>query len=120
MQSIVDQRDNIIIFTLINPNVTGEVSAQLKAKMLILAQPDIDALIIDITTVKTVDSSGIGAFLLANRQLRDYGIPVVLCGVNDFILSIMKMTRIDNQFVFFDSVEDALDDMTEEEFEDLI
>lgn len=119
MQSIVEQRNNVVIFTLLNANVSGDVSAQFKAKMLILAQPDIDALIIDISSVKNIDSSGIGAFLLANRQLREDGIPVVLCGVNEFIMSLLKMTRIDSQFMFYNTIEDALEDMSEEEIDEL-
>jgi anti-sigma B factor antagonist len=109
MQSIVEQRENVVILTLKNDRVEGDVSAQLKAKLLILAQPDIEALIVDMTAVSSIDSSGIGAFLLANRQLKDHDVPVVLCGVNNFIRSLMKITRIDSQFVFSDSIDDVLE-----------
>lgn len=115
MQSITEQRDNTVILTLKNERVEGDVSVNLKTKMLILAQPDIDALLIDLTTVKTIDSSGIGAFLLANRQLSDHEIPVVLCGVNDFIKSLMSITRLDSQFLFFNSIDEAIAELTEEE-----
>lgn len=117
MQSIVEQRDDIVIFTIKNERIEGDISIQLKAKMLILAQPDIEALLIDLTAVKTIDSSGIGAFLLAKRQLSENGSPVVLCGVNDFIKSLMSITRLDSQFLFFASVDDAIQEMTEEEQE---
>ncbi len=54
-----------MIFKLENQTVEGDVSAELKAKMLILAQPDIDALIIDLSKADAIDSSGLGALLLA-------------------------------------------------------
>lgn len=114
MQSIVEQRDNVIIFTLKNERVEGDISSQLKAKMLILAQPDIEALIIDMTDVASIDSSGIGALLLANRQLKDHDIPVILCGVNNFIHSLMQITRIDSQFIFNKSVDEAIENNFEE------
>jgi len=53
--------------------------------MLILAQPDIDALIIDLSKADAIDSSGLGALLLANRQLKDHEIPVILVGVREFV-----------------------------------
>jgi len=117
MQSVVEQRDNIVIFTLKNVRVEGEISAQLKAQMLIVAQPDIDALIIDIHNVESIDSSGIGAFLLANRQLRDQEIPVILCGVNDFIKSLLRITRIENQFLFFNTIDEAIAEINDEKSE---
>ena len=42
-------------------------AGQLKAEFLILAQPDIDTLIVDLTDVKQIDSAGISALLLAER-----------------------------------------------------
>ncbi len=115
MQSIVEQRDNVVLFTLKNERIEGDVSVQLKAKMLILAQPDIDAIMIDLTSVQAIDSSGMGALLLAKRQLSENDVPVVLCGVKDFIKSLMSITRLDSQFIFFDSIESAIEEMTEED-----
>ncbi len=108
MHFTTENRDNIVIFTLKDEHVDGRVSAELKAKMLITAQPDIDALIIDMTCVESIDSSGLGALLLANRQLQDHDIPIIIIGVQDFVKSLMKITRIDDLFEFYPTLDEAL------------
>ncbi len=121
MQFTIDNRDNIVIFSLKNTTVESKVASEFKAKLLILAQPDIDALIIDLTGVQAIDSSGLGALLLAHRQLKEHSIPVLLIGVQEFVMSLMNMTRIDELFEFYDTVEEALETFgDDDEFPDTI
>ncbi len=118
MNYTVEHKDNIVIFDIKNKTVESNVSADLKARMLIVAQPDIDALIINMSNVEAIDSSGLGALLLANRQLSEHNIPVVLVGVTDFVRSLMNMTKIDELFDFYDTVEEALEDLQSNKEED--
>lgn len=108
MNYSIEHKDKIVIVKVKDETVEGQISADLKAKVLILAQPDIDALIFDLTDVKAIDSSGLGALLLANRQMDEHAIPVILVGVQKFVKSLMSMTRIDEIFDFFDTVDDAV------------
>lgn len=108
MNYTVENKNNIAIFKLENSTVENAISAEFKAQMLITAQPDIDALVIDLSMVEAIDSSGLGALLLANRQLQDSDIPVILVGVRDFVRSLMSMTKIDEVFLFFPTIEDAI------------
>lgn len=108
MHSTIEHKDKIVIFTLKNTTVEGKVSADFKAKMLILAQPDIDAMIIDLSAVEMIDSSGLGALLLAHRQLKEHAIPLALIGVSEMIRSLMSMTRIDQLFELYDTVDEAI------------
>ncbi|HRP02800.1 MAG TPA: STAS domain-containing protein [Candidatus Kapabacteria bacterium] len=108
MNYTIEHKDNIVIFELKNKTVESNISADLKARMLIMSQPDIDALIINLSSVEAIDSSGLGALLLANRQLSEYDIPVALVGVGEFVRSLMNMTKIDEVFEFYDNVEEAL------------
>ncbi len=109
-----ENKDNIVIFKLENQTVEGNVSTEFKAKMLIIAQPNIDALIIDLSKVEAIDSSGLGALLLANRQLKDNDIPVILVGVRDFVRSLMSMTKIDEVFLFYPTIDEAIKALQED------
>lgn len=108
MNYTIEHRENIVILKVKDETVEGQIAADLKAKILILAQPDIDALIFDLTDVKAMDSSGLGAILLANRQLNEHAIPVILVGVQTFVKSLMSMTRIDELFDFFETTDAAV------------
>jgi len=107
MKYSIENNDEVIIFTINNKNINSQISADLKEQMLIISQPDIKALLIDISEVETIDSSGIGSFLLAERQLSDHGVPMAFIGASDAIKSTMKILNIDKLFDFFDTVEEA-------------
>jgi len=110
MRYTTEHRDEITILSIHNQRIEGEVSSRLKAEILIAAQPDIEGLIIDLSAVDMIDSSGLGALLLANRQLKEYGIPLALVGVKDMVLSLMKISQIDGLYDFFDTTEDVLEE----------
>jgi anti-anti-sigma factor len=103
-----EKRDNLVIFTLKNPNLDMEISAQLKAKLLILCQPDVEALIFDLTHIEYVDSSGLGALLLAYRQMKEYGSPIVLIGVQDVVKRMLSISQIEELFEYYPTLDAAL------------
>ena len=104
-----EHSDNVVVFTLKTPNLDSEISAQVKAELLILCQPDIEALIFDLSNVKYVDSTGLGALLLANRQLREYETPIVLVGVQEMVMKMLNISQLENIFEYCNSVDEALE-----------
>lgn len=111
----VDQKNNIVIFKLNNKNLDAEVSGELKAKFLIYSQPDIEALIIDLSEVQYVDSGGLGSLLLAKRQMNQYGTPVILIGTNENVMNLISISQIQGQFYFFDTVDEAIEALNSDE-----
>jgi anti-sigma B factor antagonist len=109
MNFAIEHQNDIVIFTVKQNRIDSEDAADMKAEMLILCQPDIPALIIDMTNVERIDSSGLGALLLAHRQLKDHEIPIVLVGVSGIVNTLLQISRIDSLFGYFDTVQDAID-----------
>jgi len=108
MRFTVEHSDNIVIFELKNPSLSSDISAKLKAELLILCQPNIKAFIFDLSHVEYIDSSGLGALLLAHRQLTSHSIPIGFVSVQDSVRSLLNISHIDDLFEFFDNVEEAL------------
>ncbi|MFN3307123.1 MAG: STAS domain-containing protein [Candidatus Kapaibacteriota bacterium] len=108
MNLTIEHKDEITIVKINEKKITSENSANLKAKLLIEAQPDLRALIIDVSNVETIDSSGFGAFLLANRQLREHAIPTIIVGVNEKIKYLFEILNLNNVFDFYQNVDEAL------------
>mgnify|MGYP001554897229 FL=1 len=105
----LDRSDNLVIFHINDKKIEGDVSAKYKAQFLIFSQqPDLEAFVINIKDVESIDSAGFGAFLLAYRQLKENLIPVVITGANEYIKSLMSITQIEDLFEFYDTVEEAL------------
>ena len=65
------------------------------------------ALIIDCTRVAYVDSAGIGALVGAYVTHQNNGRSLALVGVSDRVHSALQVTRVEQFFRFFDSVDAA-------------
>lgn len=111
MKFAIERIDNIAVFSLKNKNLTSEISAKFKAELLILCQPDLKALVLDLTNVEYIDSLGLGSLLLAHRQMKDYGIPIYMVGIQEMVMNMLKISRMADLFEFTDTVEAALDEI---------
>lgn len=98
-----------IIFKLREKNLDASISAELKAEFLALCQGDIKKLIIDLSQVEYCDSSGLSSLLFCERRMRENKGMVILAGVADKVLSLIKIARLDSLFKIFPSIEEALD-----------
>ncbi|MCX6146287.1 MAG: STAS domain-containing protein [Candidatus Kapabacteria bacterium] len=117
MRYTLENRDNIVIFTINNDNIVGEVASEIKAELLIICQPDIDALIIDLNNVLSIDSAGLGSLLLAHRQLKEHNIPIYLVGVTELVRTLMSISQIDSLFAFYTTVDEVFNDMEDEDID---
>lgn len=107
MNYTVEYRNKIVIFTVKQRNLNAEVSAKFKAELLILCQPDIDALVIDVAAVQMIDSAGLGGLLLAHRQLKENAIPIFLVGVGDMLGMLLDISQIRSLFDYADTIDEA-------------
>ncbi len=55
-------------------------------------------IILDLSLVKFVDSTGLGAIVRCLKEINNRG-HLVLCGVNESVLSLLKMTHLDAVFL---------------------
>jgi anti-sigma B factor antagonist len=65
------------------------------------------ALVIDLTNVPYVDSAGIGALVGAYVTHQKDGKSLSLVGVNDRVMNALKVTRVEQFFRFFRTVQEA-------------
>lgn len=55
-------------------------------------------IVLDLSSVEFVDSTGLGAIVLCLKEIDGRG-QLVLCGVNEMVLSLLKMTHLDSVFI---------------------
>ncbi len=65
-------------------------------------------LVLDLSGMPYIDSAGIGCLVGAHVSRENSGRKLVLVGVNDRLLTSLKVTRVDQLFTFAFSVEQAL------------
>lgn len=64
-------------------------------------------IILDLTKVDFIDSSGLGAIISALKNLGENG-ELAICGVNEPVMSLFRLTRMNRIFNIFNSQEEAL------------
>jgi anti-sigma B factor antagonist len=65
-----------------------------------------DAVIIDFSKVDYLDSSGMG--MLLSLQKKSQGKELRLCGLNDAVSNLLKLTKLDTIFKIYSTVDEAL------------
>jgi anti-sigma B factor antagonist len=68
---------------------------------------DTPKIIVDLSDVPHVDSVGIGVLVNALMSRKKHGGSVVLTGVNDRVMAVLKGTQVDQLFRFAASATDA-------------
>jgi anti-sigma B factor antagonist len=70
--------------------------------------------VVDLTEVTFIDSTGLSALLNALRRLTRAGRRMLLATQEGPVLRLLRMTRLDSTFALYDSAEAALDAVTGE------
>lgn len=71
-----------------------------------------DHLIVDLTEVSYMDSSGFGSLLSATKRIRPKGGTISLVGCTDAIERMLRLTNLDTVFGMFPTVDAALETIT--------
>lgn len=65
------------------------------------------SIVLDFSTVKFMDSSGLGAIVSVLKMLTGKR-ELVLCGVKGMVLDLFKLTRMDRVFLIAETKEDSI------------
>ncbi|MFG1777824.1 STAS domain-containing protein [Micromonospora sp. NPDC049048] len=91
--------------------VVGEVdmstTPQLRDRLHEVAQGGARVVVVDLTGVGFLDSSGVGALVVAYKDLRERGGWLGLAGVSRPVRSVLSITSVDRVIGIFDTVRDA-------------
>ena len=91
--------------------VAGEVdlntSPQLRDALLDVVGRGGGRIIIDLSSVGYMDSSGVGTIVEAKRRADRDGAKLVLSGLQERVLSVFQITQLDRFFTIAESLDDA-------------
>lgn len=65
-------------------------------------------LVVDVSRVNYIDSSGLAVLINGMRDVEDYGGIFMLAGVREEVRPILETARLENFFLIFPSVDEAL------------
>jgi len=105
----VDQRavGNVVVAKPLERRLDARSAPEFKAAMARLVRDGHARIVLDLSDVEFVDSSGLGAIVSALKQVAGTG-DLVLCGTRPAVMSMFKLTRLDKVFQMFALADDAV------------
>lgn len=117
MKFSVDKNDKYTVFSLLEETLNSVMAPNLKSEFVVLSNEGVQNLILDISHVKFVDSSGLSAILTANRLWKDSG-SFILTGIeHPNVKKLIEISRLNSVLSLIPTVSESIDYVLMEELE---
>ncbi|ARA92903.1 MAG: anti-sigma factor antagonist [Bacteroidetes bacterium] len=114
MNYSVDERYNAVVITLKGNVMGGPDGAKLHETLHELKEQGKKNVVVDLSKVKFMNSSGLGMLISGMTTMRNAGGDLRLANVADRIQSLLVITKLITVFKHYDSVEEAIESFQEE------
>lgn len=94
------------IVTVNAERIDAAMAIQFKEDMRLKTESGPDRIVLDLSSVTFIDSSGLGAIVAAMKQLGQ-GRKLDLAGLTPMVDKVFRLTRMDTVFTLFPTLEDA-------------
>jgi anti-sigma B factor antagonist len=102
-----EKKGAVMVLRPMGPLVQADVD-QFKSRLKKLRIDSMGRIVVDISSVAYVDSTGLEALVEANEELSQAGQILKLCGVNETVREVLGLTDLDGLFEHFDDVTSAV------------
>jgi len=117
MKFSIDKQERYTVFTLQDEKLNSVVAPELKTELIGLNTVGVKNVILDLSNLKFVDSSGLSAILIGNRLCQNDSGNLVLCNANEYVMKLMRISQLENILTVLPSVQEAKDFIMMEELE---
>ena len=104
----LDKYEKYSIASIGDEKVDSTLAPELKSEFMNIAQDGISNVIVDMGSVKYVDSSGLSALLVGNRTFAESGV-FVLFNVTDHVMKLINISQLDKVMTIVSTQEEAAD-----------
>jgi len=102
--------DGLCIITVPDARIDAAVAIEFKDAMRGVIEDAPERLVLDLTAVEFIDSSGLGAIVASMKMLNGER-ALALAGLTPTVAKVFKLTRMDTVFDIYDTVDLARFDM---------
>ena len=111
MKYTLDRQEKYNVLKIDEEKLDSIVSPQLKSEFVTIQGQGISNMIIDLTDVKYIDSSGLSALLVGNRVFVENNGVCILAAVSDHAMKLIKISQLDKVLQIMPTVEEAVEAM---------
>ena len=88
--------------------LTALNAPELKGELMILNKNGVNSIILDLSSTKYCDSSGLSSILIGNRLCKDTNGKFILCGLQPTVLKVIQIAQLDKVLILVENQEEAL------------
>lgn len=104
----VEKKDAISVVTVIDERIDAHNSDEFKQSLLRMIDNGETRVVIQLSHVRFIDSSGLGALLSANKHVLVKSGKLVLVGIQKQVLAMFELTRLNRVFEIYGDLDEAL------------
>jgi anti-anti-sigma factor len=106
MKYTIDKKEQYVIFTPMEEKLDSLLAPILKSELLTIHAEGFMNLVLDLSQVKYVDSSGLSALLVGDREFGKNGI-FLISGIQDHVMKLLKISMLDKKLNLVANLEEA-------------
>ena len=117
MKYEIEKKEKYYLLTPKEEKIDSTLSPSLKADFVTFEVDGAKNLIINLDNVKYIDSSGLSALLVGNRIFTENKGSFVICNLNEHVMKLMKIAKLDTVLNLSPSIQEAIDSIFLDEIE---
>lgn len=107
MKYSIDKKEQYVVFSPLEEKLDSLLAPQLKSELLTIHAEGFENLVLDMSQVKYVDSSGLSALLVGDREFGRNGGIFVISGVQEHVMKLLKISMLDKKLILVTNLEEA-------------
>ena len=107
MKYSIDKKEQYVVFTPMEEKLDSILAPALKSELLTVHAEGYENLVLDMSQVKYVDSSGLSPLLVGDREFNKNGGIFIISGVQDHVMKLLKISMLDKKLNLVNSLEEA-------------
>lgn len=109
MKYSVDKKDDYVFFTIDETRVDTIVAPELKTELVLLVNGGFKNIVLDMSAVEFVDSSGLSALLVGNRNCVNQNGALILTSVQKNVQRLVDISKLNDILKIIPTAEEARD-----------
>ena len=109
MKYTIDKQEKYCLIKLKEEKLDSTIAPRLKSDLITIQAEGAKNLIVDLSEVKYIDSSGLSALLVGNRIFHEQEGLFVIASVNDHVMKLIKISQLDTVLNILPTVEESID-----------
>jgi anti-sigma B factor antagonist len=109
MKYSIDKQERYSLVTLHEEKLDTTLAPKLKSELITLHAEGVKNIVLDVSEVKYIDSSGLSSLLVGNRILTEDGGIFIIASPTEHVQKLIKISQLDNVLNILPSREEAID-----------